>query len=279
MRKAPGSFPVGTFPPTGQSATPLRRPGCPRTRHCVRKVPRQQHFSHTVSLTISREGPSCLTLWGKCLPRSRAGWHTPVVTDQPAADFSVKPTLTGEKVALRPFLLEQDAPALREMLQDPEALRLTGIGHHADDLPEWDDQAEERFWSWYSTRNQQPDRLDLAVVDQATGRCVGEVVLNDVSRPNRSCGFRTVLGPAGRDRGLGSEAVRMIVGYGFERLALHRISLEVYSFNPRARRVYEKVGFVAEGVLRDALRWDGRWIDTTVMSILAPEWSRHRGRP
>jgi len=202
-----------------------------------------------------------------------------MMIDEPAPGFSAKPTLTGEKVVLRPFILAADAPALREMLQDPEAIRLTGSGHGPDDLPEWDDAAEARFRDWYGTRNQQPDRLDLAVVDKASGRCVGEVVLNDWNPANRSCGFRTLLGPAGRDRGLGTESVRMIVGYGFERLGLHRISLEVYSVNPRARRVYDKVGFVAEGVLRDALRWGDQWIDATVMSILAPEWSRHRGHP
>jgi RimJ/RimL family protein N-acetyltransferase len=201
------------------------------------------------------------------------------VIDVPAPEFSVKPTLTGEKVVLRPFALDEDAPALREMLQDPEAMKLTGSSHGPGDTPEWDDAAEAGFWDWYSTRNQQPDRLDLAVVDRASGRCVGEVVLNDWNGANRSCGFRTLLGPGGRGRGLGTESVRMIVGYGFERLGMHRISLEVYSFNPRARRVYDKVGFVAEGVLRDALRWGDQWIDATVMSILAPEWSRHRGHP
>lgn len=201
------------------------------------------------------------------------------MNDDLAADFSVKPTLTGGRVLLRPFDLEQDAPALREMLQDPEAMRLTGSGHGPAELPEWDDEAEDRFQAWYGTRNEQRDRLDLAVVDRATAQCVGEVVLNDVSTGNRSCNFRTLLGAASRDRGLGTEATRMMVGYGFERLGLHRIELAVYSFNPRARHVYEKVGFIAEGVLRDALRWDGRWIDATVMSVLAPEWKRHRGRP
>jgi hypothetical protein len=49
------------------------------------------------------------------------------------------------------------------------------------------------------------------------------------------CNFRILIAPRGRDRGLGSEATRLIVGYGFERLHLHRISLEVYAFNPRAR--------------------------------------------
>ena len=46
------------------------------------------------------------------------------------------------------------------------------------------------------------------------------------------------------------------------------------SFNPRARRAYEKVGFRTEGVLRESLRSNGEWIDATVMSILAPEWGR-----
>jgi RimJ/RimL family protein N-acetyltransferase len=84
--------------------------------------------------------------------------------------------------------------------------------------------------------------------------------------------LRILIGPAGQNRGLGTEATRLIVGYGFERLGLHRISLEVYAFNPRARRAYEKAGFRAEGVLRESLRYGGQWIDATVMSILAPEW-------
>jgi len=215
---------------------------------------------------------------GYLVAATAGSWHNRAVTDQPP-EFSVKPTLTGDRVVLRPFMIDQDAPALREMLRDPEALKLTGSIHGPDEMGDWDTAAEGMFLRWYSTRNEQPDRLDLAVVDQATGQCVGEVVLNDVDAGNRSCSFRILLGPRGRDRGLGTESVRMIVGYGFEQLRLHRIALEVYSFNPRARRVYEKAGFVAEGVLRDALRFDGEWIDAAVMSVLAPDWDRHHGHP
>jgi RimJ/RimL family protein N-acetyltransferase len=71
----------------------------------------------------------------------------------------------------------------------------------------------------------------------------------------------------------------MFLGYGFGQLSLHRISLDVHAFNPRARRVYEKVGFVAEGVLREEHRWADQRIDVTIMSILAREWQRHRGYP
>ena len=68
--------------------------------------------------------------------------------------------------------------------------------------------------------------------------------------------------------GLGSEATELIVRHGFHELGLHRIALEVYAFNPRARHVYEKVGFRYEGTGRDALWFDEQWIDVDYMSIL-----------
>ncbi|WP_228647597.1 GNAT family N-acetyltransferase [Microtetraspora sp. AC03309] len=194
-------------------------------------------------------------------------------------DFSTKPTLVGEKVTLRSFLLEEDAPVLRALLQDPEVGRLTGSVRGPADPEPWDEAAERRMREWYGTRHEQSDRLDLAVVDRVSGACVGEVVLNEWDAGNRSCNFRIALAPVGQNRGLGTEAVRLMVGHGFERLSLHRISLTVFDFNPRARRAYEKVGFVKEGVHRDVLFYDGVWVDNVVMSILAPEWERHRGRP
>jgi RimJ/RimL family protein N-acetyltransferase len=197
-------------------------------------------------------------------------------------DFFVKPVLTGTKVVLRPFT-EDDLPGVFQVLRDPETLMLTGTVHDEAAAHAPASEAEEktaRDWhDWYATRNDQQDRLDLAVIDRSGGGCVGEAVLNEWDAGNQSCSFRIALGPAGRGRGLGTEATRLIVGYGFERLGMHRISLEVYSFNPRARRVYEKAGFRPEGVLREALRYDGQWIDATVMSILAHEWAQHHGQP
>ncbi|MFI9817990.1 GNAT family N-acetyltransferase [Saccharothrix variisporea] len=186
------------------------------------------------------------------------------------SDFRTKPTLTGEVVVLRPVTAD-DVPALLPMLTDPEVARLTGS--HGGGDP---DQAVLR--EWYGSRGAQDGRLDLAVVERGSGRVVGEAVLNQWDADNGSCSFRICFVPGAVGRGMGTEATRLIVGYGFEVLGLHRISLEVYAFNPRARRVYEKVGFVAEGVLRDALLWDGERVDATVMSILRPEWERHRGR-
>ncbi|PBC63685.1 GNAT family N-acetyltransferase [Streptomyces sp. Tue6028] len=187
-------------------------------------------------------------------------------------NFSVKPVLTGEKTVLRPFTAD-DAEAILEILDDPDVIRFT--------FPSQPDTpfTLERLRAVYGARATQPDRLDLAVTDPATGELVGEVVLNEWDPVQRSCSFRTLIGPRGRDRGFGTEAVRLIVGHGFEQLGLHRISLGVYGNNHRARRVYEKVGFVVEGVLREAALRDGEWVDEVLMAILDHEWAAHGGHP
>lgn len=191
---------------------------------------------------------------------------------RPMPDFREKPVLSGETVVLRPVIAD-DAVDMLEVLADGDVLRLTGS--HGTLSP--DDVEPMR--QWYGSRAEHDDRLDLAAVDRATGRYVGEVVLNELDPNNNSCSFRIALGAPGQNRGLGTEATRLVLGYAFERVGLHRISLEVYSFNSRARRVYEKVGFRPEGVLRDALLWEGQRFDSHVMSILAHEWAEHRGCP
>ncbi|MFJ5267679.1 GNAT family N-acetyltransferase [Streptomyces sp. NPDC088358] len=185
-------------------------------------------------------------------------------------DFSLKPVLTGQRTVLRPFT-EDDASEIAKILEDPDVIRFTFEPSTM--------LTAERLRSWYGSRGGQTDRLDLAVTDRATGELVGEVVLHDWNPAGRSCTFRTLIGPHGRGKGIGTEATRLILGHGFEQLRLHRISLELYRHNHRARRVYDKVGFVEEGVRRQTQFRDGQWRDETLMAILADEWAVHRGHP
>lgn len=184
--------------------------------------------------------------------------------------FSHKPTLIGSRVILRPIQAE-DADAINALIAaDPEIAVLTGSVHSSaergDDLPL--DELRRIYGEWAVSDS----RLVLAILDQETGELVGESVLNTWDEGNQSCGFRILIGAPGRGRGLGTEATRLTVDYGIRELNLHRISLEVYDFNPRARHVYEKVGFVYEGTGRDALRFDEEWIDVHFMAVLSPDW-------
>lgn len=185
--------------------------------------------------------------------------------------FTHKPTIEGQSVKLRPIQAE-DAPVTHRILQDAETAIMTGTIHSSSQttLPWTVDDLRVTYEQWSSA----DDRLVLAVIDQATNAMVGEVVLSDWNELNRSCGFRTFLGAEGRGRGLGSEATQLIVWYGIHKLRLHRIALEVYAFNPRARHVYEKVGFRHEGTGREALWFDDQWIDVHYMSILETDVKR-----
>jgi RimJ/RimL family protein N-acetyltransferase len=188
--------------------------------------------------------------------------------DGVVVDFAAKPTLAGERILLRPVSV-QDVPGLRELVEDPDTRRLTGT-HAVFD--------EARLRRWYGSRGDHHDRLDLAVVEQATGEYAGEVVLNGLDPDNLSCSFRIGLRPGCRGRGLDTEATSLIIGYALRTVGLHRVWLEVYAFNPRAQAVYERVGFRVEGTLRDALRWDGAYVDAIAMAVLAPHW-RDRNPP
>jgi RimJ/RimL family protein N-acetyltransferase len=73
-------------------------------------------------------------------------------------------------------------------------------------------------------------------------------------------------------KGYGTDATRALLRYAFEEANLHRIELEVFAFNPRAIRVYEKCGFKLEGVRKQALYREGEWHDEHIMAILRDEW-------
>lgn len=177
--------------------------------------------------------------------------------------FAAKPVLEGRQVRLRP-IEERDLDDLWVMLGDEEGRRLTGT--HAGFTREVAD-------NWYRTRGAQDDRLDLVVATSDEDRCVGEVVLNHLDVDNAACGFRISLaGPAVFGKGYGTEATRLVLGHAFDTVGLHRVELEVYDHNPRARHVYERVGFVVEGRRREALRWEGRYHDAILMGLLAHEW-------
>ncbi len=78
---------------------------------------------------------------------------------------------------------------------------------------------------------------------------------------------------ATKGEGLGREALELVLAHAFGELGAHRVWLEVKVDNERARRAYAAVGFVDEGVLRDALLTGGSFESLVVMSMLEHEWS------
>ena len=176
-----------------------------------------------------------------------------------------RPVLTGRSVRLRP-LVASDADAMFAALEDAETMRLTGT-RGAFTL--------NQVRAWCAGLEAAEDRIDLAIVSRGDGGYLGEVVLNEIEPLDRRASFRIALAAIRHaGRGYGSEAARLLLGYAFDVLRLHRVELEVYAFNPRAIHVYEKLGFRREGVRRDALWQDGAFHDAIQMGMLEGELVR-----
>ena len=77
-------------------------------------------------------------------------------------------------------------------------------------------------------------------------------------------------------KGYGTDAMRVILRYAFIELNLHRVSLNVFEYNQRAIRSYEKVGFIYEGRVRQFLKRFGQRWDLIHMGILREQWEKEQ---
>ncbi len=105
------------------------------------------------------------------------------------------------------------------------------------------------------------------------GRIAGESVINEIDWDLRCANFRIALFHSKEcGHGIGTWATEVIRDFAFEQLKLHRLELDVYSYNPRAEKAYKKAGFRREGVLRDAVKDGDHYADDILMAILEDDW-------
>ena len=173
----------------------------------------------------------------------------------------------AERIRLR-AIEREDIPRCMTWLNDPEVT--AGLTMH---LPM--SISDETRW-FESLSNRSVEERPLAIeVKTSDGRWkhIGNMGLEGIEWLNRCAGFGIFIGEKSFwNQGYGTEATRLMLKHGFETLNLNRIFLYVYETNPRAIRAYEKVGFVKEGLLRDAIYRNGCYINVLLMSMLRSEW-------
>ncbi len=126
---------------------------------------------------------------------------------------------------------------------------------------------------WYENRHNKEGNYLFAILTLAENKLIGNCGLHQVDLKNRSAIFGIMIGEKDYwGKGYGTDATRTLIRYGFEELGLNRIELEVYDFNPRAIRAYEKAGFRRDGVHRQGLYRMGQFHDEIIMCILREEW-------
>lgn len=172
--------------------------------------------------------------------------------------MTTPPVLNGQRVTLVP-LGPDHAQAMYAGLDDAEGNRLTGTTERFT----YDEVAAH-----CARVGTDETRLDWAIL--ADGDVQGEGVLFDIHRGE--AWFRIAIWTAtGRNRGFGSEALRLVLQHAFGSLGLSAVRLEVYAFNPRALHVYRRAGFVETARRPGALIWDGEAVDAIEMRATRPD--------
>jgi RimJ/RimL family protein N-acetyltransferase len=172
------------------------------------------------------------------------------------------PVLVGERVTLR-RPREDDFEARLRLGTDAEIFRMYG-GNRSDLRP----MTEEAAKRWVRRLVDQ----DYAWIIEV-GTLIGEIRLDRVDLRDRRASLAIGIEDSTRlGKGLGSEAITLVLEYAFNVLKLHRVSVRVVDYNLRAIRAYQKCGFVIEGREREAALVDGVWHDDVMMAILDREY-------
>ncbi len=173
--------------------------------------------------------------------------------------------LKGDRVTLVPPKKEY-IEQFQKWMTDPEITQYLSIFR-----PITRDMEED----WYNAINKRENDVFFSII--IYGENNEELLIGNcdisVDWKNRvgSCGI--VIGEKNyHSKGYGTEAMKLLVNYGFNTLNLNRIELIAHSFNSRALKSYEKVGFRKEGTRRQAVYINGEYHDSIILAILKNEW-------
>ncbi len=126
---------------------------------------------------------------------------------------------------------------------------------------------------WFNSIVKNPNVRIFSIRLCGSNKIIGTCQLYSIDWVNRSAELQIRIGDYNyQGKGLGRQALLMLLRNGFKDLNLHRIYLRVFENNERAIRLYKSIGFKVEGTLRDADFLDGKYLDIIMMSILKNEF-------
>lgn len=172
--------------------------------------------------------------------------------------------IRGERIYLR-AIERDDLERCHDWMND-EQLTATLAQRHPISL------AREADWVERATRGQDPSELNFAICLAQGDRHIGNCGFVGIDRENRTATLGIFIGERDcRGQGYGEETVRALCRFAFEEMDLRKIRLDVHAGNAGALKIYERVGFRREGVLREEQFRKGRPVDVIRMGLLRSE--------
>ena len=170
--------------------------------------------------------------------------------------------LVGDRIYLSPRSSE-DAGVFTEWLNDFETTDYIGMSGVLTTF-----EGEKK----YLEENSSPEAT-FSIITIEDNKMIGTVSLENIDYINRAATLGIFIGDkAFRSKGYGTEAIKLILEYGFRYLNLYNIKLDLMEFNTRALKCYEKCGFKEYGRRRKCKFINGKYYDSISMDILREEF-------
>lgn len=173
--------------------------------------------------------------------------------------------LLGERVTLRAYEKEdlERARSFFNVLEIRENMVLEIIFPlKAEDEQKWYDGFSANTDKEYS----------FAITLNETGEYIGGCGVHNISGKNRNCMVGIFLGHDFLDQGYGSEALKILVAFCFNEINVIKVKLNVMSFNARAQRAYEKIGFSVEAIHKKEVYRRGEYHDSIRMVMFKEDF-------
>ncbi|WP_421385433.1 GNAT family N-acetyltransferase [Bacillus salacetis] len=179
-----------------------------------------------------------------------------------------KELLEGKSIYLRDFHEKDAVELLRLQLENRPFFEKYSMSRPADFYTE--EAQEKRIWK-FTLDKQNDEGYNFGIFHNETHDLLGTINLFQVLRGSLQSAFiGYFLDRKFNGRGFTTEAVKLIVRYGFDELKLHRIEAGVMPHNSASIRVLEKSGFHKEGIARKNVNINGKWEDHQVLAIINP---------
>ena len=174
--------------------------------------------------------------------------------------------LVGERIYLSPKgTSEEEVQKFTKWMNDFQVTDYTGKTPYVCTL------AGENEWLQNSAKDGEKRTFDI--VDLKTDKLIGTLGLEDFNWIERSAVLGIFIGEADyRSNGYGTEAIQLLLEYGFKYLNLHSISLTLLAVNERAHKCYLKCGFKDAGKYREKIFLNGKYYDQLIMDIVEDEF-------
>ncbi|MBE5787089.1 MAG: GNAT family N-acetyltransferase [Clostridiales bacterium] len=176
-------------------------------------------------------------------------------------NFFRLPELETERLRLRPLRMS-DARDMYAYARDPQVSRHVLWDAH-------ENLGQSRQFLRASIRQYRMGMPgSFAIELKSSGRMIGTIGFMWVNAEHRSAEVGYSLGREYWNKGLMTEALRAVIGFGFDTMRLHRIEAQHDVANPASGRVMAHVGMVQEGILRHRVMNKGKYVDVAVYAIL-----------